>query len=400
MDKVIKNIPVSILRRLKNLQKERSIEFQKMLVLYGQERLLYRISISRFSSQFVLKGASLFALWLSEPHRRTKDIDLLGKFAGDGMVADEPTLEKFAAMFQEICQIQVEEDGMVFQTDSLRVSPIRTETEFGGVRILLRGALDSAIIPLQVDIGFGDATIPEPQLADFPTLLKGLNAPRLMAYQKETSIAEKLHAIVHLKRDNTRMKDFFDLYILFQEFAFEKETLHQAILYTFQKRGTALPTQVPDGLTQEFANDSTKMAQWKSFLKENVPPPNNTLVLSEVIAVVASFLLPLLGIEPLPENAPTLPPKLSTEQSELPTESELSAEQAAQFMGVSHPYLLGLLEEGKIPLRNTGAQHPIHADDLRIHLDDLRTYIEQYQKEAHQALDERVAENPKLGLDD
>jgi excisionase family DNA binding protein len=386
MDKVIKNIPVSILRRLKNLQKERNIEFQKMLVLYGQERLLYRISISRFSSQFVLKGASLFALWLSEPHRRTKDIDLLGTFA------DEPTLEKFAAMFQEICQIPAEEDGMVFQTDSLRVSPIRTETEFGGVRILLRGALGSAIIPLQIDIGFGDATIPEPQAADFPTLLKGLNAPRLMAYQKETTIAEKLHAMVHLKRGNTRMKDFFDLYVLFQEFAFEKETLRHAIRYTFQKRGTALPTQVPDGLTQEFANDSTKIAQWKSFLKENVPPPNNTLVLSEVIAVVASFILPILDIEP--SELSTEQSNLSAEQSGLSTEpSELSTEQAAQFMGVSHPYLLNLLEEGKIPLRNTGVPHPLHVDDLR-------AYMKQYQEEAHRAVDEMVVENQKLGLDD
>jgi hypothetical protein len=305
MNKAPKNIPNSIKERLRYLLKTRNIDFQKLLILYGQERLLYRISISSFSSIFILKGASLFALWLDEPHRRTKDIDFLGKLEDE-----EPSLEKFALMFKEIGDIEVPEDGITFQTDSIKVSPIRTESEFGGVRILIRGSLDGAIIPLQVDIGFGDATLPEPQEADFPTLLPGLQAPRLMAYQKETTIAEKFHAIVNLGRENTRMKDFFDLYILSQEFSFDKGTLHQAILFTFQKRGTEMPTSIPDGLSQDFASDPDKITQWQSFLKQNVHPPQNAhqpqqnvhpphedISLSKVISVVATFLLPVVGIE-------------------------------------------------------------------------------------------------------
>jgi Nucleotidyl transferase AbiEii toxin, Type IV TA system len=300
MNKNPKNISSSIKERLRNLLKTRNIDFQKLLVLYGQERMLYRISISSFSPIFVLKGASLFALWLSEPHRRTKDIDLLGKLDDD-----EPTLEKFSSMFKEICQIEVPEDGLSFRLDSIKVTPIRTESEFGGVRIIVLASLDGAIIPLQIDIGFGDAsTIPEPQEADFPTLLEGLKSPRLMAYQKETTIAEKFHAMVNLQRDNTRMKDFFDLYILFQAFSFDKETLYQAILYTFQKRGTNIPTAIPDGLSQDFANDPVKIAQWNSFLKQNVPPPNDKISLLEVITTVASFVLPVLNIEVPEKNLP------------------------------------------------------------------------------------------------
>ena len=282
----VKNVAASVRQRLTNRAKEKGIEFQRMLVLYALERLLYRLSVSPFADRFILKGASLFSLWFDEPHRRTRDMDLLGK--------DEPDPARFADLFQDLCDLSVDEDGMRFLPETVKAKPIREENEFGGVRVTLTAALENARIALQVDIGFGDAAVPEPEAVDFPTLLDGFPAPHLLAYHKETTIAEKLHALVTLERGNSRMKDFFDLYVLAQEFAFTGDRLTAAVRDAFAKRGTAIPLETPDGLTQDFAADAGKLTQWKAFLNQNVSPPRNTLTLSEVVEAIAAFLLPVL----------------------------------------------------------------------------------------------------------
>lgn len=281
-----KNIAGSVKQRLANLAKARGIEFQRILVLYASERLLYRLSVSPFADRFILKGASLFSLWLDEPHRRTRDVDLLG------MDTSEPA--QFAALFQSLCNFAAEEDGMRFAPETVKAKPIREENEFGGVRVTLTAFLDSARIVLQVDIGFGDATVPEPEEVDFPALLPDFAAPHLLAYQKETTIAEKLHALVVLERGNSRMKDFFDLYVLSQEFGFTKQRLSAAVRDAFAQRETAIPTEAPDGLTQDFAADPSKAKQWKAFLRQYAAPPRDSLALLDVIDAIAAFLLPVL----------------------------------------------------------------------------------------------------------
>lgn len=282
-----RNIPGSVRQRLANLAKTRGVEFQRILVLYAIERLLYRLSISPYADRFILKGASLFSLWLAEPHRRTRDVDLLGM--------DAPDPARFAALFQGLCSLATEEDGMRFAPETVKAKLIREESEFGGVRVTLAAFLESARITIQVDIGFGDATVPEPQEVDFPTLLPGFTAPHLLAYQKETAIAEKLHALVVLERGNSRMKDFFDLYVLSQEFDFTQKRLSAAVRDAFARRGTALPTDAPDGLTQDFASAPGKAAQWAAFLKQSAAPPRSTVALPDVIDTIAAFLLPVLA---------------------------------------------------------------------------------------------------------
>jgi predicted nucleotidyltransferase component of viral defense system len=286
MSDTLKNIASSVKQRLVNQGKQRGMEFQRILVLYGMERLLYRLSVSPFADHFILKGASLFSLWLDEPHRRTRDVDLLGK--------DEPDTARFAAMFATLCQLQVPEDGLRFDAGTVKAKPIREENEFGGIRVTLVALLDQARIPMQVDIGFGDATVPAPVKVAYPTLLTDFAAPQLLAYQKETTIAEKLHALVILERGNSRMKDFFDLYVLAQEFSFTMATLSAAVHDAFARRSTALPITVPDGLTQDFAQDPAKQTQWRAFLKQNVSPPRDTLALPDVIAAINGFLLPVI----------------------------------------------------------------------------------------------------------
>lgn len=281
-----RNVPASVRQRLMNLAKARGVAFQRILVLYATERLLYRLSVSLVADRFILKGATLFSLWLTEPHRRTRDVDLLGK--------DAPQPERLVSLFQELCGLAVNEDGMRFAPETVKAKPIREENAFGGVRVTLTALIENARVALQVDIAFGDATVPEPQVVDFPTLLEGFAAPRLLAYQKETTIAEKLHALVILERGNSRMKDFFDLYVLSQDFGFTGERLTAAVRDAFARRETPIPTDAPDGLTQDFARDTAKIAQWKAFLRQNVSPPRDALALSEVIAALATFLLPVL----------------------------------------------------------------------------------------------------------
>ena len=200
-----KNTAVSVRDRLLKLARQRGEDFQLILTRYGLERILYRLSQSEHCNQFILKGAMLFSLWSTETHRPTRDVDLLG--FGE---SDEATLQQ---IFSDLCRVPVEDDGLLFLADSIRVESIRDATEYGGVRVTLLGYLADARIPVQADIGFGDVVTPEPEQIEYPTLLE-YPAPSLRAYPRETVVAEKYQALVNLGIANSRMKDFYDLWIM------------------------------------------------------------------------------------------------------------------------------------------------------------------------------------------
>jgi Nucleotidyl transferase AbiEii toxin, Type IV TA system len=255
-----RNLAASVRARLKLRADATQQEFNLTLTHYGLERLLYRLSISDHAPNFLLKGALLFSLWYDQPHRPTRDADLLG-FGSDDITSVVTT-------FHEICQISVE-DGVVFDTASIKGTTIRKETGYGGVRIDLLAHLDGARIALQVDIGFGDAVTPAPESISYPVLLDDLPAPQLRAYPKYTVVAEKFHAICLLGMANTRMKDYFDLEILLSEDTLDAEQLKRAIEATFTRRKTPLPMSLPAGLSDAFATDTIKQTQWMAFLKKN-----------------------------------------------------------------------------------------------------------------------------------
>jgi hypothetical protein len=280
------NLPASVRQRLLTLAKARNEDFQRVLVQYALERLLYRLSRSQYADRFILKGALLFTLWMEEPHRRTRDLDLLG--AGD------PSPERLTPLFQELCTLVVEADGLVFDAGSVIARPIREENLYGGVRVNLKAFLDAARIPLQIDVGFGDAVTPVPTVIRFPTLLE-FPAPSLRAYAQETVIAEKLSALVALGLDNSRLKDFFDLWTLAQHFPFDGERLGEAISATFARREMSLPVGTPVGLSEVFSSNAAKQTQWRTFLQQSASPPRQTLALDEVIAFIGTFLLPVLS---------------------------------------------------------------------------------------------------------
>lgn len=285
MKKPITNIAASVRQRLLTLSRNEKRDFQEVLTRFALERLLYRLAQSVYRDQFILKGALLFVLWSEEIHRFTQDMDLLGY--------GEPTPEHWIAVFRAVCEIDVQEDGLVFEADTVAARLIREENIYGGVRITLRARLEQARIPMQVDVGFGDAVVPDPEEADFPPLLD-FPAPHLRAYRRETSIAEKFLALVTLGQDNSRMKDYFDIWLLARDFAFEAATVSAAMQAVFARRQVPVPEGVPIGLTPAFAEDAAKRVQWEAFVRQRVVAPQASLTLREVTARMRDFLLPPL----------------------------------------------------------------------------------------------------------
>jgi predicted nucleotidyltransferase component of viral defense system len=279
MRKPLQNIGASVRARLLNLSRERNQPFELLLVRYTLERLLYRLSKSDHREKFVLKGAMLMRHWFDDPHRPTRDLDLLG--FGDS----DPELT--LTIFREICAIQVD-DAVVFDAAALVVDRVRDESGYSGLRLKTYATVDGARVRVVIDIGYGDATEPGLNDIELPVLLDQ-PAPNLRAYPYETVIAEKFQAMVALGLANSRLKDFYDIWILAQTYPFKDDRLAQAVSATFARRKTEIPTERPDGLTPAFASDPTKQRQWAAFVEEVAVNPGP---LADVVETLASFLLP------------------------------------------------------------------------------------------------------------
>lgn len=276
-----RNVGASVRQRLLNLAHARGQPMELLLTRYALERLLYRLSVSPHRERFVLKGAMLLATWFDEPHRATRDVDLLGF----GDAAEDALL----GTFREIMAVEVD-DGVSFDLNGLRIEAIREEVEYGGSRIRTTAALAGARIPITVDIGFGDAVEPGVEDIDLPVPLD-MPSPHLRAYPPETVIAEKFHAMVVLGRANSRMKDYYDVWMLTSAFDIEHERLRRAIVATFARRCTVIPAEVPDGLSDAFATDPGKQRQWDAFARNlSGTIPGFGLVVSELRQRLAGFL--------------------------------------------------------------------------------------------------------------
>jgi len=249
----------SVRQRLLDHARSQGEPFDFVLVRYGIERFLYRLGISDWADRFILKGSMLLHVWRHSGFRPTRDVDLLD-LAGEGMAQVEE------AMLQILRQ-PVPDDGLVFDESSLRLEEIREAHRYHGIRVKLVALLERTRIPLQIDIGFGDVITPAAERNSFPAILTTLPAPILNTYPDVTVIAEKLEALVVLDSANSRMKDFYDLYILTMRPGLDPSQLRLAIQATFSRRGTALPTGTPTGLTGAFADDGQTM--WQAFLNKN-----------------------------------------------------------------------------------------------------------------------------------
>lgn len=277
------NLAASVRARLLNIAKAEQTDFNSVLVRYALERFLYRLGQSAHADHFVLKGAMLFNLWYAMPHRPTRDVDLLGFGSSD--------LASIAQAFREIVTVTAD-DGIVFDAASVRVEEIRKNAGYAGARVIVSAELARARCKTQIDVGFGDAVTPEPVDAVYPVLIADFAAPRLRTYPVYTVVAEKLHAMVLLGMTNSRLKDYLDLSVLLEREVLDPATLAAAIAATFTRRGTALPTALPMGLSDEFANDPSRQALWVAFLKKNALP---AVPLTSVVTSLRATLQSALG---------------------------------------------------------------------------------------------------------
>jgi predicted nucleotidyltransferase component of viral defense system len=279
---VVKNVAASVRQRLLNEARATGRPFSELLQYFAMERFLYRLSKSRYADKFVLKGALMLTAWKAPRLRPTMDIDLLGR-TDNGVAA-------MIAIVKEVCAQPVDnDDGMVFEVGTVTGERIAEAAEYEGVRLRFQGTLGTARVPMQLDVGFGDIVVPAAVRMKYPTILD-LPAPELLAYSKESAVAEKLEAMVKLGELNSRMKDLFDIWLLARSFDFEGAKLRDAITKTFKRRGTPIPHDVPVALTEKFAGNRQKQAQWAGFVRRIKLP--DVLPLSALIEDLRAFLLP------------------------------------------------------------------------------------------------------------
>jgi predicted nucleotidyltransferase component of viral defense system len=262
-DRPLKNVAASARARLRNRSRETGEDSQFLLQRYASERFLYRLGQSTHRDRYVLKGAMLFPLWGGSLYRATRDLDFTGYGSSD--------VEIVLAAMREICQFSVEDDGLVFDASGLTAAPIREEAEYNGLRVRFHAMLGNTRIQMQIDVGFGNAIEPAAKDVDYPTLLD-TPAPNIRAYPQEAVVAEKLHASVVLGERNTRLKDFYDLYVLAWHFPFDGARLARAIAATFSRRRTTIGAALPVALAPRFFADSVRAEQWRAYLSRHDLP--------------------------------------------------------------------------------------------------------------------------------
>lgn len=278
----LRNIGASVHQRLKNVSKEAGRSFNDLVQYYALERWLYRLSQSGHENVFILKGALMLVAWRAPILRATRDIDLLARTSND--------LDGIKHIIAEICRTDVPDDGVLFDPESVTTTRIAEDADYEGVRATFAGILATTRLSMQIDMGFSDIVTPGPVEISYPTILD-YPAPVLRAYNRESAIAEKFEAMVSLGRLNSRMKDFFDVWLLASTSDFSGEDLSAAILATFRKRETEL-TAAPQAFEDDFLLDPSKQSQWAGFLKR-MRPSEAPSTFTDAVTAIRGFLQPV-----------------------------------------------------------------------------------------------------------
>ncbi len=280
----LKNTVASIHQRLLNVSRQTGLSFNDLVLYYAMERFLHRLSKSKYHDRFVLKGALMLFVWNAPITRVTRDIDLLGRISNDFGV--------IRLAIAEICSATVDGDGLVFDSQSVVTEPIAEDADYQGVRVRFQGNLGNMKIPMQIDIGFSDIMTPDAMPITYPAIFDH-SGPRLMGYNKETAIAEKFEAMVKLGELNTRMKDFFDVWLLSGNFVFDGRLLARAISATFNHRQTTIESD-PVCFSARFQNDPAKVSQWMGFVRRS-RLPDEPEAFPVIMDSISDFLAPVAG---------------------------------------------------------------------------------------------------------
>lgn len=278
----VKNLPASVQARLQSHARATNRAFQELLQYFAMERFLYRLSKSPQSARLILKGGLMLHVWDAPLARATRDLDFLGRL--------DNSLESMESVVREVCVADVEPDGMTFEPTTVKTERIKEGADYEGVRVRFVGLLGKARVTMQIDVAFGDVVTPSVENVTYPTLLD-FPPPKLAAYPRETVVAEKLHAMVYLRTLNSRMKDFYDIWLLARQFSFDGTLLARAVAATFANRKTAIDV-APIAFTPDFTDQPSTRSQWKAF-RSNLPSAECPETLAEVVQVLAEFLLPV-----------------------------------------------------------------------------------------------------------
>jgi predicted nucleotidyltransferase component of viral defense system len=258
MKEPVKNIPASIQARLKNKAEQQGKSFAEILQYYAMERFLYRLSKTKYAEKFILKGGLLFHVWNIPLRRPTKDIDFRGYVVN--------SRENLLKILKEVIDVSVPDDGITFDADSISVEETQVEADYQGIRAKLIARMERSRIPVQIDIGFSDEIASKAESMTYPSLLPESKQVRLKGYPKAMMVAEKFHAMIRHAELNSRMKDYYDIWLISETFEFDGQSLQRAIETTFKKRDTDLPIERPASLSIKFA--SANNARWNNFLKK------------------------------------------------------------------------------------------------------------------------------------
>lgn len=278
-----KNYGKSVRTRLVNLMNETGYKYMYLLARYFNERLLYRVSVSQYKDNFLLKGGSLLYALDGLEARPTVDVD----FMADRISRDRETL---TGVFKQIVAIGCDEDGVLFDTESIKTEPITVDKKYPGLRFYVTAHMDTIVHSMSIDIGFGDVVSPYPMAIDFPLLLPNMPSVNLQAYSLETVVAEKFHTMIDRDETNSRMKDFFDCYQLLTQRNLSDETLYEAIKATFDNRALMYKSNLKL-FSDEFVTDRERMIRWKAFLKQI--KWKEEISFSSVMQVIRERLQPL-----------------------------------------------------------------------------------------------------------
>ncbi|SFI62546.1 nucleotidyl transferase AbiEii/AbiGii toxin family protein [Bradyrhizobium sp. Gha] len=278
--KIVKDPAASIRAKLLAHAKLHRDDFGRVLTRYAIERLLFRLGQTDAAERYVLKDAMLFVTRPKHVFRPTGDLDLLGQ--GD------PDPAALAELFTRICQVDVPDDGIVFDPATLKAEPLREADKYQGARLSLKACLAGAIIPVLVDIGFGDHVYPPPKRENFPSLLPGLPQANILMYPPETVVAEKFEAMLRFGEINGRIKDFHDIWVTTRTFQFDLPSLVEAVGGTLRRRETAFPTEMPVGLTEAFAH------RRRAWVVDGLPPPDSAKPRAAAVSTAAGGSAALL----------------------------------------------------------------------------------------------------------
>lgn len=280
MKEPVKNIPASIQARLKTEAELQRRPFAEIIQYYAMERFLYRLSKTRYAEKFVLKGGLLFYVWNIPLRRPTRDIDFRGYVVND--------TESLAQIFREISEFPVPEDGMLFDGGTIAIEETQIDADYQGARTKLTAYLGRSRIIIQIDIGFSDALSSKAEPVDYPNLLPDARQIHLKGYPKEAVVAEKFHAMIRHAELNSRMKDYYDLWLLAETYEFDSQSLQKAMEATFKQRDTELPAQRPAALSVDFAVSNN--SRWRSFLRKMDLQSTETDEFSRVVEQIWKFV--------------------------------------------------------------------------------------------------------------